>query len=264
MNEVKTKKHLGQHWLFDELMLDSMCEAADVGNGDLVLEVGPGLGTLTEKLLNKGAEVWALEFDESLIPGLKKKFSSFDNNEFHIEQTDILKYDFNKPPAGYKVVANIPYYLTSNLLRKMCEAENHFSKAALLIQKEVAERVCAQPGEMSILSVSVQFYCEASLGELVPARLFTPPPKVDSQILKLKYRHEPLFSDVDTSKFFRLIKAGFSEKRKKLRSSLSGGLHISKTEADDLLSSVGISPDLRAQQLSLDDWYKLYKKYSSI
>ncbi len=253
---MKPNKQLGQHWLHEEQSLNSMCHAAEVGPDDLVLEVGPGLGTLTEKLLGIGAEVWALEFDEGLIPGLKNKFAKYD--KFHIEHVDILKYDFNKPKPGYKVVANIPYYLTSNLLRKMCEAENNFSKAALLVQKEVAERVCAGPGEMSLLSVSVQYYCEASLGDIVPAELFTPPPKVDSQILKLTYRQQPLFSDVDSGKFFRLVKAGFSERRKMLRSSLSGGLGISKVDAEELLDNAGIDSRLRAQSLSLEDWYKLY------
>lgn len=256
------KKHLGQNWLHDEASLFAMCDAAGVSAEDLVLEVGPGLGTLTEKLLDTGAEVWALEYDESLIPGLKKKFSTYDSTKFHIEHADILKYDFRKPRPGYKVVANIPYYLTSSLLRIICETPNHFSKAALLVQKEVAERVCTEVGNMSILSVAVQFYCHASLGRVVKAELFDPVPRVDSQILKLTYRNEPLFTDVDTAKFFKLVRAGFSEKRKKLRSSLSGGLQISKPEADTLLASAKISPDARAQELSLNDWHKLYLIYN--
>jgi len=253
------KKHLGQNWLRDSTALEAMCEAAAVGPNDLVLEIGPGLGTLTEKLLETGAEVWALEYDESLIPGLEKKFHQYDSTRFHVEHADILQYDFNNPSPGYKVVANIPYYLTSNLLRRMCEAENHFSTAALLVQKEVAERVAAHPGDMSLLSVSVQFYCDVSLGMIVPAELFTPVPKVDSQILVLNYRSAPLYPDVDSKKFFRFVKAGFSERRKKLRSSLSGGLRISKQEAESLLQKAGVDPNLRAQALSLGDWYNLYK-----
>lgn len=258
MNVPATKKSLGQHWLHDQASLEAMCAAADVSPDDLVLEVGPGLGTLTEVLLASGAEVWALEYDESLIPGLQKKFAAYDSTKFHVEHTDILQYNFNNPSPGYKVVANIPYYLTSNLLRRMCEAENHFSLAALLVQKEVARRVCAEPGDMSLLSVSVQFYCDASLGLEVPAELFTPPPKVDSQILKLTYRNEPLFPNMDTGRFFHLVRAGFSERRKKLRSSLSGGLSIAKPEAEALLRAAGIDPNLRAQALSLNDWHKLY------
>lgn len=256
-----TKKSLGQHWLHDEMVLEAICDQANVQADDLVLEIGPGLGTLTEKLLQTGAEVWALEYDESLIPALQKKFAGYDSTRFHVEHADILQYDFNNPSPGYKVVANIPYYLTSNLLRRMCEAENHFSEAALLVQKEVAERVCAQPGDMSLLSVSVQFYCETNLGDVVPANLFTPPPKVDSQILHLVFRETPLYPNVDTKKFFRLVKASFSERRKKLRSSLSGGLGISKQEAEELLIRADIDPNLRAQALSLADWHRLYKTY---
>lgn len=251
---METKKQLGQHWLHDAAMLDAMVAAADVQDGNIVLEVGPGLGTLTEKILAAGATVHAVEFDQDLIPGLKKKFGS--NQQFSIEQSDILKFDFGRLTPDFKVVANIPYYLTSNLLRIMCEAPNHFDKAALLIQKEVAERVCAAPGDMSILSVAVQFYCEVSLGELVPAELFTPPPKVDSQILRLTYRG-PKFADVDSQKFFSLVRAGFSEKRKMLRSSLSGGLGISKTDAEALCHNAGVDPQLRAQALSLNDWHNL-------
>lgn len=252
-------KQLGQNWLHDTAVLEAMCDAADVGPDDLVIEVGPGLGTLTKRLLKRGAEVWALEYDKNLIPGLQKKFASYDSTRFHVEHADILQYDFNNPSPGYKVVANIPYYLTSNLLRRLCEADNHFSRAALLVQKEVAQRVCAQPSDMSLLSVSVQFYCQTSLGDIVPAELFRPVPKVDSQILKLAYRTEPLFPDVDTGKFFRLVKAGFLERRKKLRSSLSSGLGISKTDAEALLTKAGIDPNLRAQALSLSDWHKVYK-----
>lgn len=255
MNEPK--KSLGQHWLRDEMALEAIVAAADVRPGDTVLEVGPGLGTLTEKLLATGANVLAVEFDQDLLHGLHKKFAN--QSHFSLEQADILKFDFSKLPGGFKVVANIPYYLTSNLLRRLTEADNHFSRAALLVQKEVAERVCAGPGDLSLLSVSVQFYCDVTLGELVPAELFTPPPKVDSQILQLIYRG-PKFEIADTKPLFRLVKAGFSERRKKLRSSLSGGLGITKPEAEALLVSASIDPNLRAQALSLEDWYRLYQK----
>jgi 16S rRNA (adenine1518-N6/adenine1519-N6)-dimethyltransferase len=161
-------------------------------------------------------------------------------------------------------VANIPYYLTSNLLRILCEAPNHFSQAALLIQKEVAERVCAQPGDMSILSVSVQFYCQTSLGKLVPAALFTPPPKVDSQILQLTFRQQPLFPDVDVKLYFRIVKAGFAQRRKTLLNSLSSGLHLSRDDTTKLLEKSGISASTRAQNLSLDQWHDLYLAYQTV
>lgn len=255
------KKGLGQHWLRDQPTLEYICQTAEVAFGDSVLEVGPGLGTLTEKLLDMGAVVIAVEKDQDLIATLSQKFSRFSDESFKLYQADILQFDLGLLPKDYKVVANIPYYLTSNLIRRICEADNPFNTAALLIQKEVAERVCASPGDMSILAVATQFYCQAELGRVVEAELFTPPPKVDSQVIKLTYRKKPLFENVDEKKLFNLVRAGFSEKRKMLRSSLSGGLAISKTEAEELLTKAGINPELRAQALSLEDWHNLYKVY---
>lgn len=262
------KKSLGQHWLHDEAVLDSIVDCADVQAGDAVLEIGPGLGTLTRRLLARGARVTAVEFDESLAQNLTNTLQEDGppanplKGELVVVQDDILRFDLTTLPAGYKVVANIPYYLTSNLIRVLCESSNPFSQAALLVQKEVAERVAAKPGQMSILSVSAQFYCQVGLGPVVPAKLFTPPPKVDSQVLVLKYREQPLFEGVDTKAFFRLVRAGFSQKRKTLTNSLSGGLAISKDEARQLLEATHISPATRAQALSLSDWHDIYRVIS--
>lgn len=255
MQEMKPKKSLGQHWLYDEDSLNAIVDAAEVGVGDIVLEIGPGLGTLTKVLAKRATKVIAVEYDELLATELPFRVPD-DNVE--VRQGDILNFDFTELPKGYKVVANIPYYLTSNLIRRMCESHHPFSTAALLVQKEVAERVCAAPGQTSLLSISTQFYCQVGLGPVVKAELFTPPPKVDSQILLLKYRNQPLFKNLDEKQFFRLVKAGFSERRKKLRSSLSGGLSISKIEADELLAKAGVSGELRAQNLTLGKWHDLY------
>lgn len=249
------RKSLGQHWLTDPLSLDAMCEAAEIGPNDVVLEIGPGLGTLTERLVDRAAKVIAVEFDDKLAGELPGRINS---DKLEVVQQDILGFDFTALPADYKVVANIPYYLTSNLIRVLSETTNGPSVAVLLVQKEVAERVAAEPGGMSLLSVTAQFYWQVGTGFVVPAELFTPPPKVDSQILILERRAGPLFPDVDTKQFFRLVKAGFSERRKKLRSSLSGGLHITKPEVEALLAKADIDPNLRAQALSLDDWRRLY------
>jgi 16S rRNA (adenine1518-N6/adenine1519-N6)-dimethyltransferase len=254
------KKSLGQHWLHDEQSLAAMVVAADVQPDDTVLEIGPGLGTLTATLLAAGANVIAVEYDHDLAAALPRTIS---HPNLTVLEHDILTFDFSQLPPNYKVTANIPYYLTSNLLRVMCETPNHFSTAALLIQKEVAERVVAAPGAMSLLSVCTQFYCEVGLGPVVPAELFTPPPKVDSQILMLEFREKPLFPDVDTAVFFRLVRAGFSERRKMLRSSLSGGLGITKPEAEELLESAGIDSNLRAQALTMQQWYALYRAYQT-
>ncbi len=175
----------------------------------------------------------------------------------------ILEFDLTSLPVGYKVAANIPYYLTSNLIRTLSESSNPPASAVLLVQKEVAERVAAAPGKMSLLSVSAQYYWEVALGRDVPARLFTPPPKVDSRILKLHYRQNPLFKDVDSRDFFRLVKAGFGERRKTLGNSLSGGLRLSKDETKNILQLAGIDPGLRAQALSLEDWHNIYTSLHS-
>lgn len=249
-------KTLGQHWLTDKPTLEAICDFAEVNKDDAVLEVGPGLGTLTEYLQGRAGKVVAVEYDQKLALDLAAKFA---NTNVEIKSEDILQFDLSQLPNGYKVVANIPYYLTSNLLRVLCESPHPPKNMTLLVQKEVAERIAAKPGELSLLAVSVQFYCEVKLGELVPAYLFTPPPKVDSQIIRLDYRTTPLFADVDVDKFFKIVKAGFSERRKKLRSSLSGGMNIDKEQAEKLLQNAEIDPNKRAQELSLQQWYELYK-----
>jgi 16S rRNA (adenine1518-N6/adenine1519-N6)-dimethyltransferase len=262
MSSPKPKKELGQHWLRDIKTLDAIVDAAQVQAGDTVLEIGPGLGTLTARLLKKGATVIAVEFDRvlaaALHTSLTKQLGADATSKLTVVESDILTFDFTKLPNGYKVVANIPYYLTSHLIRILGESTNSPDIAAMLVQKEVAERVCAAPGDMSLLSVSAQVFFKASLGIFVPAELFTPPPKVDSQVLLLEKRDEPVVAYDQQKGFFRLVKAGFGERRKMLRSSLSGGLHITKPEADALLASTGISGELRAQALSMEDWQKLF------
>jgi 16S rRNA (adenine1518-N6/adenine1519-N6)-dimethyltransferase len=263
MAQESPKKQLGQHWLCDIAVLDSIVNDAGVLPGDTVLEVGPGLGTLTARLLKKGASVIAVEFDQDLAPKLKcnlaKQLGEDVCQGLTVIEQDILKFDFNSLTKNYKLVANIPYYLTSHLLRILSENDNPPIAAAILVQKEVAERVCAKPGDMSILSVAVQTYFNVSLGSVVGAELFTPPPKVDSQVLILKRRPEALINIEESKHFFSIVKAGFSEKRKKLRSSLSGGLHISKEQADLLLQKANIDPNLRAQSLTLEEWLILAK-----
>jgi 16S rRNA (adenine1518-N6/adenine1519-N6)-dimethyltransferase len=254
------KKSLGQHWLDDEASLEAMVTAAGVQSTDTVLEIGPGLGPLTKLLVGQAAQVIAVEFDDNLARDLPSRVPAANLRVVH---EDILRFDLTQLPPDYKVAANIPYYLTSKLLQVLCESQNPFSQASLLIQKEVAERVCAQPGGMSMLSVSVQFYCQASLGKPVPAEFFTPPPKVDSQILKLVRRTQPLFPDIDTKQFFRVVKAGFSQRRKTILNSLSAGLHLSREQTTQLLQQAHIPPTTRPQNLSLSDWHGLCLAWSA-
>ena len=246
-------KSLGQHWLNDEPTLKAICAAAKLTGDDTVLEIGPGQGSLTKHLVAETKKVVAVEIDSELASRLPGAPS------LEVVEADILAFDLNRLPSGYKVVANIPYYLTSNLIRILSESANPPSLMVLLVQKEVAERIAAKPGQMSLLSVSVQLYYEVELGIVVPARFFKPPPKVDSRVVILGRRDRPPFKDLDRQKFFRIVKAGFSGRRKKLRSSLAGGLGISKQQADDILKKANIFPDARAQELTLKQWCQIYQ-----
>ncbi len=249
------KKSLGQHWLNDLASLQAMCAAADVQPEDLILEVGPGPGSLTKLLVQKAHKIVAVELDKDLAADLSK---SVPNGNLKVIAQNILDFDFSSLPSGYKLVANIPYYLTSNLIRVISEEPNPPQIAVLLVQKEVAQRVAALPGDMSLLSVTAQFYWQVSLGPGVAAHLFEPPPKVDSQILILKRRSQLLFPDVDTKAFFRLTKAGFAQRRKTLLNSLSSGLHLEKDIIQASCEAAAIDPKRRAQTLSLDEWHNLY------
>jgi 16S rRNA (adenine1518-N6/adenine1519-N6)-dimethyltransferase len=254
------KKSLGQHWLKDRDVLAKIADDADIAETDTVLEIGPGLGTLTSELLRRAKKVVAVELDGELAAKLPGQFPG---TSLEVVNQDILSFDLTRLPEKYIVVANVPYYITSKIIQLLTTATNKPKTIVLLIQKEVAERLAAKPGDMSILAVSAQIYAEVELSDVVPARFFTPPPKVDSQVVVLKTRPQALVSVEDEKLFFRVVKAGFSAKRKKLRSSISSGMHISKSEAEELLKSVAINPDDRAEQLSLQDWSRLAAAVSS-
>lgn len=256
---ARPKKSLGQHWLKDPEILAEIAEAAEIEGDDVVLEIGPGLGTLTSRLLARAGRVVAVEFDADLA---RKLPGQFPGKSLEVINQDILQFDLGQLPAGYKVVANVPYYITSKIVEKLMTAENKPSLAVLLVQKEVAQRIAAEPGQMSILAISAQIFAEAELDIEVPRQFFTPPPKVDSQVVVLKTRQQPLVAKDDEKAFFRLVKAGFSAKRKKLRSSLSAGLALSKLEAEQLLKKAGINPEQRAEDLSIDDWRRLFSVWS--
>lgn len=253
-NMVGPKKSLGQHWLKDRDVLASIADDAEITQEDTVLEIGPGLGTLTSELLRRAQKVIAVELDGELAVKLPGQFPG---TSLEVVNQDILSFDLTTLSKNYVVVANVPYYITSKIIQLLTTAVNKPRIIVLLIQKEVAERLAAEPGDMSILAVSAQIYAEVQLSDVVPAHLFTPPPKVDSQVVILKTRPEALVTVEQEKAFFRVVKAGFSAKRKKLRSSISSGLHISKPEAETLLRDAGLSPDDRAEQLSLDDWLRL-------
>ena len=250
------KKSLGQHWLKDRTVLAGIAEAAQITPLDTVLEIGPGLGTLTSELLRRAEKVIAVELDEELAAKLPGQFPG---KTLQVINEDILDFDLSVLPKKYIVVANVPYYITSKIIKKLLTSDNKPKTTVLLIQKEVAERLAAEPGNMSILAISAQIYGEVELDQMVPARLFTPPPKVDSQVVVVRTRSEPLIQPQDEKAFFRVVKAGFSSKRKKLRSSIAAGLNISKPEAEALLKRADIHPDDRAEALAINQWIDLMK-----
>ena len=266
-SNLKNNKSLGQHWLRDREILDAIAFSAEIEDGDFVLEIGPGLGTLTSSLLKfagKNGRVLSVEFDENLA---KKLPAQFPGKNLEIINADFLDFDLLKLPKNYKVAANVPYYITSKIVEKLLTSENKPSVAALLVQKEVAERMAAKAGELSILAIASQIYAEVSLDILVPREFFTPPPKVDSQVVVLKSREHNLIEifnsknscEISEREFFRIVKAGFAAKRKKIAKSLSANLAISKEQTAEILEKCEISPDLRAQDLEIEEWLKIAK-----
>jgi len=252
----EAKKSKGQHWLTDNDALEAICDSAEINPSEQVFEIGPGTGELTTRLLKRSTKVTALEYDPELIPGLQQRFK---NTSLLVEEGDIRTYNFTDiSQSDYKIVANIPYYLTANLMRRLTDdIINKPRKVVLLVQKEVAERIASKPGAMSVIAVAAQFYYEVTLGRVVKAGLFTPPPKVDSQIIIMNYRTEPLYPGIDIDLFFRIVKAGFSQRRKTLLNTLSAGLRLPRDETVILLREVNIDPQTRAQSLSLDNWFDL-------
>lgn len=249
-------KSLGQHWLKDRTVLAEIADTAHLEPDDVVLEIGPGLGTLTSELLRQGAKVVAVEFDPELARKLPGQYPGKDLTVVH---EDILHFDLGSLPRGYKVVANVPYYITSKIVERLMTADNKPSLAVLLVQQEVAERLAAKPGDMSTLAVSAQIYADVSLGAKVGREYFTPPPKVDSQVVVLRTRPAPLVPPEDERALFRVVKAGFANRRKKLRSSIAAGLSMTKPQAEELLRHANIDPELRAEDLSIAQWLRLAK-----
>lgn len=250
---MKNNKSLGQHWLKNRAILEEISELATTGQSDtLCVEIGPGLGTLTSSLLKRFSRVIAIEFDERLARNLPK---SFPGKSLTVVNADILKTDvIALIPKGqsYVIVGNIPYYITSPIIRQMLSLFPRSEKIVLLIQKEVAERIAADPGDHSVLSLTTQNLAEVELGPVVGAEEFTPPPKVDSQVIILRPRAQSLISE----EVVDLIKRGFSSPRKKLSHNLAGFRGHSKADWQIALAS-GPGIDARAEDLSFIDWQKL-------
>jgi len=250
-------KSLGQNFLVDEGALAKVAAAAEIGPEDTVLEIGPGLGSLTRHLAVAARRVVAIELDEGLLPALTAVLKPHANVE--VVQGDILNLPLPSLglPPGYKVAANIPYYITSAVIRHLLEAENRPVRIVLTVQREVAERLCAQPGDMSVLAVSVQFYSVPRIVGRIPAGAFYPRPKVDSAVVRLDVLPRRAVEVKDSEVFFRVVRAGFSQKRKQLRNALSGGLQLSGERVAAWLARAGLDPRRRAETLALEEWGSL-------
>jgi 16S rRNA (adenine1518-N6/adenine1519-N6)-dimethyltransferase len=258
---LHANKGLGQNFLQDLTALDKIILAAEIQPDDVVLEIGPGLGSLTRYLALSAKTVIAIELDQELIPVLETVLAPYPNAR--VVEGDILQVHLASLVDGddYLVVANVPYYITSAIFRHLLETSPRPRRMVLTIQKEVAERICAKPGEMSLLALSVQVYGQPKIAAILPAEAFFPVPKVDSAIIRVDMLPQPRipFPLLDT--FFQMAKAGFSQKRKTLRNSLSAGLRLSPSEAGQLLVQSGIDPMRRAETLSLDEWGALCQQY---
>jgi 16S rRNA (adenine1518-N6/adenine1519-N6)-dimethyltransferase len=263
--DLDAKKSLGQHFLRDLTVLDRIAASADLTGVETVMEIGAGLGDLTERLATLAGAVAAVEIDPDLVGILERRFPG--RGKVRIVQRDVLAADPEALlaeaglEAPYLVVANLPYYITSAVLRHLLEAAVPPTRQVLMVQKEVAERICAAPGGHSLLSVSVQFYAEPEILFTVPADAFYPPPKVESAVIRLTTRATPATEVDDTDLFFRLVGAGFRNRRKQLHNALPRGVWMTEEVAFEVLGAAGVAPDRRAQTLSLDEWGRVYRAW---
>jgi 16S rRNA (adenine1518-N6/adenine1519-N6)-dimethyltransferase len=278
---IRPSKGLGQHFLADPVALDRIVAAAGLTPADIVLEIGPGLGTLTRRLAAQAGHVVAVELDRRMVEILGQELADCPNVE--IVQGDILAVSLSEllgadrqPPTAdrqlpaavgghpsvvsprFKVVANLPYYITSAVLRHVLEAPVRPSLAVLTVQREVAQRLVARPGDLSLLAVSVQFYGQPEVVARIPAGAFYPPPQVDSAVVRIRVFDRPPVEVDDVDRFFQVVRAGFGQKRKQLRNALAAGLHRPPEDVAARLTGAGIDPRRRAETLSLAEWAAVY------
>ncbi|HSG42513.1 MAG TPA: 16S rRNA (adenine(1518)-N(6)/adenine(1519)-N(6))-dimethyltransferase RsmA [Anaerolineales bacterium] len=258
---LRANKKLGQNFLQDPFALEAVVSAAEIKPTDTVLEIGPGLGSLTCYLAASAKQVVTVEIDKKLLPALRDVTSAYENiNIIHGDVLQLSPEDLIQE-SNYLVVANIPYYITSAILRHLLESKCKPRRIVLTIQKEVAARICAEPGDMSLLALSVQIYGKPHIAKHIPTGAFFPAPNVDSAILTIDIYPSPLIKPETLDIFFKLIKAGFRQKRKTLRNSLSSGLQMSPQKSEVLLMSANIDPRRRAETLGIEEWQTLCNLY---
>jgi 16S rRNA (adenine1518-N6/adenine1519-N6)-dimethyltransferase len=257
-NNIKPARSRGQNFLISEDIYDFIVDSANLSLNDYVLEVGPGLGFLTEKIAKKVKKLTAVELDDKIVEVLRNRLEKEGINNVELINENVL--DIN-PCESYKIIANLPYNITSVFLRKFLSTNAKPKEMTLMLQKEVAERIVAKPGKMSLLAISVQFYAEAKILKYVPKIDFWPVPEVDSALIRIKPHPSPLLKkerEISEKSFFRLVKFGFSAKRKMLKNNLMSGYHENEEKILKILKNCGFNLKIRAQELSLNDWFKLF------
>ena len=261
-NGIVPKKQLGQNFVIRRSALDQIVSAASLTEQELILEIGAGLGALTQKLAGSGHRVVAVEYDKRLIPILRSIMAAHSNVD--IIQGDILQLDLKRilDQRDYIVVANIPYHITSAVIRRLMESPFRAKRVILTIQREVAERVVAEPGDLSLLALSVQVFGLPRIHSHISSAAFYPQPKVESSVLRIDMFAEPKIKISDIDQFFRIAKAGFSQKRKQMRNALAGGLGKSPPEIEEFMLRADINPAKRAQELNLGEWQRLCSSFS--
>lgn len=264
--KLNPNKTYGQNFLMDETILEDMIDEANVKAGDMVLEIGPGIGNLTERLLDRAAKVLSIEKDPQFLPVLKSLAKEHNtqgttkaSQDFQYELTDALTYNFSEKlkDTSYKVVANIPYYITGKIVQLFLKAQHKPDSLTLLMQKEVAYNICAEVGSLNLLAISVQLYADPRVVCVVPGHKFYPAPKVDSAVIHIELRKKPKYKVKDEAKLFRILRACFSGKRKQLHNTLTNNLQLEKTLVSDILTKLKIDPMIRPQQLTIDQWILL-------
>lgn len=265
--KIKANKSLGQNFLIDEFVINNIIESAQIGKEDLVIEIGPGLGTLTKYLLEKAKKVICIELDKKMITILEDRFSLYNN--LQIINNDVLKVDLNSmileekrktQIKNVKIVANLPYYITTPIIMKLLESKLDIQSITVMIQKEVADRLIAKPGDKQTgaITYTVYYYCEGEKVLEVPHTSFIPEPEVTSEVIKLNIRKEPIIKNIDEITLFKIIKAAFMQRRKTLLNSLTNA-HIfkDKEEGTIILNNCGLLENTRAENLTLQDFAKI-------
>jgi 16S rRNA (adenine1518-N6/adenine1519-N6)-dimethyltransferase len=274
--QMHARKGLGQNFLVNSAILEKITQAAGLTSSDLVIEVGPGLGVLTRRLVEKAGHVIAVEVDERMVEvlqntlGANSNLSLINRDILEVDPLDLIVQESSKfsskliQPYQYKLVANLPYYITQPIIRRFCEAKLKPALMVVMLQKEVAKNIVAKPGDLSILAISIQFYGKPQIVDIVPAGNFYPAPKVDSAILKIEMYPQPAVAVTSEANFFKTVRAGFCAARKQVANALSQGLDISKPEVRSLMQKAAVEPQKRAETLTLEEWARLEKVFYEV